>query len=86
MSDEDPLPLDMTLSLHDKVLNFAKKFPDNLIKHEYKYNSLYIWLKPIRYTQICYKFQCYLHSKKISYIMLKPRYNEYKRVYLFTIL
>ena len=37
MSDEDPLPLDMTLSLHDKVLNFAKKFPDNLIKYEYKY-------------------------------------------------
>ena len=86
MSDEDPLPLDMTLSLHDRVLNFAKKFPDNLIKYEYKYNSLYIWLKPIRYTQICYKFQCYLHSKKISYIMMKPRYNEYKRVYLFTIL
>jgi hypothetical protein len=86
MSDEDPLSLDMTLSLHDKVLNFAKKFPDNLIKYEYKYNSLNIWLKPIRYTQICYKFQCYLHSKRISYIMMKPRYNEYKRVYLFTIL
>ena len=86
MSDEDPLPLDMTLSLHDKVLKFAKKFPDNLIKYEYKYNSLNIWLKPIRYTQICYKFQYYLHSKRISYIMIKPRYNEYKRVYLFTIL
>ena len=86
MSDEDPLPLDMTLSLHDKVLKFAKKFPDNLIKYEYKYNGLHIWLKPIRNTQICYKFQFYLHSKKISYIMMKPRYNEYKRVYLFTIL
>jgi len=86
MSNEDPLPLDMTLSLHDKVLKFAKKFPDNLIKYEYKYNSLYIWLKPIRYTQICYKFQCYLYTKKISYIMMKPAYNEYKRVYLFTIL
>jgi len=86
MSDEDPLPLDMTLSIYDKVLKFAKKFQDNLIKYEYKYNGLYIWLKPIRNTQICYKFQCYLHSKKISYIMMKPRYNEYKRVYLFTIL
>lgn len=86
MSDEDPLPLDMTLSLYDKVIKFAKRFPDNLIKYEYKYNSLNIWIKPIRYTQICYKFQRYLHSKRISYVMRKPDDDEYKRVYLFTIL